>query len=118
MIYNTISKALVYHCKDQKTPRVLLLGPTEILSAVNIGGVTFHSGLEIKNGINLLGLNDKSKADLRNRLSEVKFLLTDELSMISSDLWTHIDSILGEIFMMIPKKAFPGLSVVTVAELL
>ena len=48
----------------------------------------------------------------------MKFLLTDELSMISSDLWTHIDSILGEIFMMIPKKAFPGLSVVTVAELL
>ena len=63
-------------------------------------------GLRIKNEIKLLGLNDKSKAVLRNRLSEVKILLIDELSMVSSDLWTDIDSILGEIFMMIPKKSF------------
>ena len=34
--YNTISKTLLYHCKDPKKLRVLLLGPTEI-SAVTIG---------------------------------------------------------------------------------
>ena len=38
--------------------------------------------------------------------------------MVSSDLWTDIDSILEGILMMIPKKAFPGLSVITVADLL
>ena len=38
--------------------------------------------------------------------------------MVSSDLWTDIDSRLGEIFAMIPKKAFAGLSVMTVADLL
>ena len=38
--------------------------------------------------------------------------------MVSSDSWTDIDSVLGEIFMMIPKKAFLGLSVITVADLL
>ena len=31
---------------------------------------------------NLLGLNEKSKAALRNRLSEVKLLIIDELSMV------------------------------------
>ena len=28
VIYNTILKILLYHRKDQKSPRVLLLGPT------------------------------------------------------------------------------------------
>ena len=38
--------------------------------------------------------------------------------MVSSDLWTDIDAKLGEILMMIPEKAFAGLSVMTVADLL
>ena len=80
VIYNAISKTLLYHCKDPEKPRVLLLGPTGI-SAVNIGGTTIHSGLGIKPGIKLLGLNDKSKAALRNKLSEVKYLIIDELSI-------------------------------------
>ena len=62
-------------------------------------------------------MNDKSKAASRNRLSEVK-LLIDELSMVSSDLWTDIDSRLGEISLMIPEKALAGLSVMAVADLL
>ena len=112
-IYNAISKTLLYHCKSP----VLLLEPTRI-SAVNISGTTIHSGLGIKPGIKLLCLNDKSKAALRNRLSEVKLLIIDELFMASSDLWTDIDSRLGERFTMIPKKAFAGLPVMTVADFL
>ena len=103
VMYNAISKTLLYLCKDLEKLRVLLLGPAGI-SAVNIGGTTIHSGLGIKPGIKLLGLNDKSKAALRNRLSEVKVLIIDELSMVSSDLWTDIDTRLREIFMMIPEK--------------
>ena len=38
--------------------------------------------------------------------------------MASSDLWTDIDSSLGEIFMTIPEIAFAGLSVMTVADFL
>ena len=96
-------------------PRVLSRGPTGI-SVVNIGGTTIHSGLEIKPGTKLLGLNDKSETALRNRLSGMKLLIIDELSMVSSDLWTDIESRLGEIFMLIPEKAFAGLSVMVVAE--
>ena len=117
VIYNAISKTWLYHCKDPEKPRVLLLGPTAI-SAVNMGGTTIHSGIGIKPGINLLDLNEKSKAALRNSLSEVKLLIIDELSMVSSDLWTDIDSRLGEIFAVIPKKEFSGLSVMTVVDLL
>ena len=117
VIYNAISKTLFYHCKDLEKPRPLLLGPTGI-SAANIGGTTIYSGLGIKSGIKLLDLNEKSKAALRNRLSEVNCLIIDELSMVSSDFWTDINSKMGEIFMMIPEKAFAGLSVVTIADLL
>ena len=117
VIYSTISKTLLYHCKSPEKPKVLWLGPTGI-SAANIGGTAFHSGLGIKSGTKLLRLNDKSKGTLRNRLSEVRFFIIDKLSMISSDLWEDIDSRLGEIFMKIPEKAFAGISVITVGDLL
>ena len=78
VIYNAISKILLYHCKDLEKSRVLLLGPTRI-SAVNIYVeppfiysfiiyLFICSGLGIKPGTKLLGLNDKSKAFLKNRL--------------------------------------------------
>ena len=38
--------------------------------------------------------------------------------MVSSDIWTIIDSRLGEIFMMISEKVFAVLSVITVVDLL
>ena len=82
VIYNVISKTLLYRCKDPKKPIVLLIGPTGI-SAVKIGGTTIHSGLGIKPGTKLLDLNDKSKAVLRNRLSEVKLLIIDKLFQVT-----------------------------------
>ena len=36
--------------------------------------------------------------------------------MVSSDLWTNIASMLGEILIMIPEKAFAGLSFMTVVD--
>ena len=49
VIYNAISKTLLYYFKDPEKPRILFLGSTGI-SAVNIGGATIHSGLGIKSG--------------------------------------------------------------------
>ena len=40
----------------------------------------------------------------------------DGLFMVSSDLWSDIDSKLGETFMMIPEKVFAALSVLIVAD--
>ena len=44
----------------------------------------------------------------------MKFLSADQLSLVSSDSYTDIDSRLAETFIMIPGKAFAGLSVLTV----
>ena len=74
-----------YDCKDPKKPRVLSLGSTGI-SAVNIGETTFHSSLGIKPGSHFLDLNDRCKAALRNKLSDVKFSIIDEISVVSSNL--------------------------------
>ena len=63
VIYNAISKTLLYHCKDPEKPKFLLLGPTGT-SVVNIGGATINSGLGIKPGTKQLGLNDKCKTFL------------------------------------------------------
>ena len=49
---------------------------------------------------------------------EVKGLLTDEISMVRSDLWTDINTRIREVFFMIPKKTFASLLVMTVAEFL
>ena len=72
VIYNFISKTLLYQYKDPEKPEILLLGPTRI-SAINIGVTTIHYYLGIKPGTKLLGLNDTSKAGWGNRLSEVRF---------------------------------------------
>ena len=48
----------------------------------------------------------------------MEVLIKDELSIISSNLWTDIDSRLEEIFVMIPENEFAGLSVTTVANFL
>ena len=52
------------------------MGPTGI-STVNIGGTTIHSGLGIKPGVKLLGLSDKMKASLRNKLSGLTMVIID-----------------------------------------
>ena len=95
--------------------RFLLLAPTGI-SSVNRGGTNIDSDLGIKPGKKLFGLNSKSKAALGNRLSEMKFLITDELSILSGDLWKDTDARLEEMFMMIPIKPFAGF--MAVGELL
>ena len=53
-IYNAISITLLYHIKELEKPRVLLLRST-VISVVDIGRNTIHSGVEVKPGIKLLG---------------------------------------------------------------
>ena len=60
-----------------KKTQSVLLEPT-CTSAANIGGTAIHSALEIKLGEKISGSSDKAKASLRNKLSEVKLLMTPE----------------------------------------
>ena len=107
-IYQTISEESLYHSKEPDKPRVLLLGPIDI-SAINIGGTTIHSGL---------GISDNMKACLRNKLSEVKMVIINEFSMVSSDLFFQINAQLLEIFICSTETEFAGLIVILVDDLL
>lgn len=67
------ARILIYNGGDPDKRRLLSFAPTGV-SGVNINGATIHSGL----GINCKGqfypLNDKQKASLRNKLSDLKLL--------------------------------------------
>ena len=58
------------------------------------------------------------KASLRNKFSQVKMVITDEFSMVSSDLFFKINARLLEIFMCSTAAEFAGVTVLLVADLL
>ena len=58
----------------------VLLSDTTVTYTVNIGGTKIHSSLGIKPSPKLLNLFDKLKVSLKNRLSEARMVLIDELS--------------------------------------
>ena len=115
-IHQVMSKNYFIILKNQIN-HVFLLDPAGI-SAVNIGRKTIHFGLGIKPGVKLLGLSDKMKASLRNKLSKVKMVIIDEFSMVLSDLFFKISARLLEIFMCSTAVEFAELTVVLVADLL
>ena len=78
-------------------PRVLILAPNGV-AAININGTTVHSGLGIWIGKGFFPLNDKQRGILRNKLSEVKLVIIDEISMVSSILLQQLNQRLQEIF--------------------
>ena len=79
-IYKFVLKTLLINCKELEKIRVFLLEPTGI-SAVNIARKTTYSALAIKPAAELLGLGDKLKACLRKKLSEVKLLMINKVSV-------------------------------------
>lgn len=66
-ICQAVSERFLDYGGDPDQWCVLLLGQTWI-SAVNKGGTTVNSALEIKPGIKLMALGDKAKAILRIKL--------------------------------------------------
>ena len=109
-IYMSATKVLGRKGGDPGKPRVLVLAPTGV-AAINVDGTTIHCGLGINVGHKMYPLNDKQRASLRNKLSEVKLLIIDEVSMVSSALFYQVNQRLNEIFMCSSDKCFGGLSV-------
>ena len=89
-IYMSLSKVLMYKGGELDKPRILLLAPTGV-AAVNINGTTIRSGLEINVGGKLYPLSEQHRADLRNKLSEVRLIIIDEISMVSSVLFFQVN---------------------------
>ena len=73
-LYQSLSKTFSYRNSELEKAKVLLLAPAGV-AAINIGGTTIHTGLNITVGCfgkHLPPLSDKMRSMLRNRLSEVK----------------------------------------------
>lgn len=107
-IYNSVTKLLLYHGGDPHKLR--MLAPNGV-SAINIDGTTIHSGLNIPCRGSLLPLNDKNRALLRNKYSEVQLLIIDEISMVPNKLLFQIHQRLLEIFECSLDAPFGGKSV-------
>ena len=97
-------------------PRVLLLSAAGV-AAGNIDGNTIHSGL----GINCKGyffpLNNLQKASLRNKLSDVRIIIIDEISMASRKLFIQLNHRLIEILGWNKNIPLAGLSVLVCGDL-
>ena len=94
-IHMSLNKVLMYNGGDSEKPRILLVPPTGV-GAVYING-TIHCGLKINIGGKVFPLNDYQRAFLRNK-SEVKIIILDEVSMVSSMLLYRVNQRLNEIF--------------------
>ena len=114
-IFQTFTKTLLYHSDNPEKVRVLLLGPTGI-SAVNINGTTIHSGLGITSHGKYNKLGHKQKAYLRNKLSELKIIIIDEISMVSCELFYQVHSRLIVIFDCKTDEPFVGISIIVYGD--
>ena len=116
-VYNLLlSKTLTSKSSDK--PRVLLLAQTGV-AAVDIDGMTIHSGLGIPishHGMNIPRLSDKMCSQLKNKLSGVSVVIIDEISMVSNILLLYIHQRLVQVFECAPDKPFAGISIIVFGD--
>ena len=79
----SIRKILLHKGGSPEKPRVFLLSYTAV-AAININGTTINTVLGINVGAKMFPLNDCQRATLRNRLSEERFIIADEIYLVSS----------------------------------
>ena len=115
IIYQSITKTLMYNGGDPSKPRVLLLAPAGV-AAINIDG-TIHSGLGINCNGKFYPLKDKQKIILRNKFSEVRLIIIDEISMVSRKLFFQVHQRLTEIFGCGKDLPFANQSVIVCRDL-
>ena len=110
----SLNKVLGYKGALDK-PRILLFAPIGV-AAININGTTIHSGLGINVGSKLYPLNDQQRASLRNKLLEIRLVIIDEISMVSSVLFYQVNQQLNEIFGYSGNEPFAGLPVIVCGD--
>ena len=106
-----VSKALIiYIGGEREKPRILLLAPNGV-AIININDQTIHSDLEINVGGKLYALSEQHRAALGNKLSEVRLIIIDKISVVSTVLVFQVNQRLIEIFIYSGKEPFAGLPV-------
>ena len=114
------TKVFNFNTNFIEKPKVLLIAPTGI-AAININGTTINSALGIpphSRNIQLAKLSDKLKSQLRNRYSELKAVIIDEISMVANVRLHQIHQRLCEIFGCPSELPFANITVIVVGDLL
>lgn len=92
-VINLIRRDVIYFLRftdvEPDKPLVLLTAPTGS-AAFQISGVTIYSGLQL-NPRNGNQLSYEKKAILVNKLSQLKLLVTDEISMVGAPTLQHMN---------------------------
>ena len=120
VLFQSLTKTFSYRNAELDKPNVLLPTPTG-LESVNIDGTTTHTGLGIpigNFGSKLPSLSDKMKSNLRNKLFQVKWLIIDEISMVSNDLLLHVNCRVVEIFGCRTDIPFVEIIIIAVGDIL
>lgn len=95
---------------DPEKAKILVLAPTGV-AAVSISSTTIHSGLGKKFGRKMFPLNDRQRTSLRNKPSEVRFIIIDENSVVSSMIFYQVNERLNKLFRCRDSACFGGLPV-------
>ena len=118
VLYQSLIKILSYGKVSLGKHKVLLMAPIGVV-AVNIDGTTIHAALNIpigSSGKNVPLMGDKMKRNLRNKLSDLKVIRVNEISMVFNDLLFYADLRLNETFGSVNNEPFAGITVITVGD--
>ena len=83
-----------------------------------LGGTTICGAFDFKFGLKITASGDKKLAELRENLSELRLIIIDKMSLVSSDMLYKIDAKLREIFHLRKDHPFAGIAIVLVGDLL
>ena len=97
---------------------IQLTAPTGT-AAYNIGGVTLHNFFQLPLGQsnNHTNLSSDKLASLRNRLSKLKILIIDEISMVGADMLAQLHERLQVITCLPGDIPFGCISILAVGDL-
>jgi len=118
-IYQSLTKTLSMNTSNFEKPRVLKLAPTGVAS-VNINGTTINTGLAIpiiSKPDRVSRLSDQNREILRNKYSELKVIIIDEISMVANSRLLHIHQRLTDIYGTPSSQLFANLTVIVVGDL-
>ena len=118
VLYQYLTKTLSYGNVSVDKPKILPMSPTGV-AAVSVDGTAIHTALNIPLGSfrkNLPPLGDRMKASLKNKLSDLKVIIVDKISMVSNDLLFYNHLTLNEMFGSVNNEPFAGITVTTVGD--
>ena len=93
-IYNMVTDTLKKPGDNPDCPYILLTSFTGAASS-NINGQTLHTTFSFKFGTTYMSLPERTRAMKRALFQNVRFLIIDEISMISADMLFMIDLVTG-----------------------